>query len=128
MHSRLALAEVVVAHDDRAAGADVDRVVVVEQQRRRQTSGPTHEAALLQRLLLRQRFRIWRSIAVDEDVRCRDVGLGANDVRQMQNCQVGVHQLTNVRRVGLSCVERHQPQTNIQISEIHDNRKHLYQP
>lgn len=122
--SRPTLTEVVITHYEWTAGANVDRVVVVERHGHRRTCWTTHVAALFQGLLLGQRLGVRWPVAVDMDVGCWEAGLGANDVGEVQDCQVRVDKLTDVRRVIPRGVERHQPQTHIHVSNIMIN-KHI---
>ena len=108
-----------VAHEQRAVGADVDRVVVVEQQRRRRAARTTHESALLQRLVVGKRLGVRRAVRVDEDAGCGDAGLGADNVSEMKNGEMTVNEQLYVRRVIASVVERHQPQTDVKIPASH---------
>ena len=83
MYACLALAEVMVTHDKWTARTNVNRVVIVEYQRNWCALRPANEATLFQRLFLRQRISVWRTVGVDVDARGGDAGVSSDNVRKV---------------------------------------------
>jgi len=125
MDSGVALSEVMVALENWTASTNVNRIIIVQQQRYWRTSRTTHEATLFQRLVLGQRLCVCCTIWVDSDARCSDAGLNSNDMCEVQDCQVSVDKLTEVRRVSASSVERQKPQTDIEIPKIDADTQYI---